>query len=540
MSPTNVSTVAVKSGQKEHTAAAPHRGAGIGSDGVQYLIAILVIAAMVILPAVTGSGYWIYVFQIILLYIAVSALQNMLFVDAGQFCFGQGAIFGLAAYVAGAATGLYDVPYGLAMILSVAAATMGGLLFALPALRVQGFHLGFITLSMAIILPEMVVALDQYTNGVNGVVVTLSGFFDRQILGVTYLSIMVSLLAVASIGTHVLLRQFRLGRAMRVAAASPECAQSLGINPGLMRSVAFIIAAVGTGLAGALYPPVVGFVSPDAFLLDLSILFFFAVIVGGRGEPLAAVLGVTVLYLVPNVLLAAFAEYRLLAYGFVVLFVMLFFPDGIAGSVMRWLQRRNRTQSDAGSIPIDVVISDLKGADVARAKGDVILDVKGARKSYGSVTALGDVNFDLRRGEVYGLVGANGSGKTSLLNVLSGYTKLDAGQFSINGKKVGRVPAHVLSRMGIGRTFQRPRIFPFFSTWENIEIGLDGRTTPVNESTARAIELIKASLADRTAEWLPHGQRRLVEIIRVVLKGAPEAVRKDPAVHHLFVGAKHA
>ena len=88
---------------------------------------------------------------------------------------------------------------------------------------------------------------------------------------------------------------------MQAAAASPEAAQTLGFSPGRARSAAFVIAALGTGLAGVLYVPVVGFLSPSLFHVELSI-FFFSVIVCGRGRLLGPIAGVWVLYLVPNVL----------------------------------------------------------------------------------------------------------------------------------------------------------------------------------------------------------------------------------------------
>lgn len=501
----------------------------LGNDVTQLVIAVAILLLLLIIPSLTGSRYWIYAVQIVCMYTAVAAFQNILFVDAGQMSFGQGAIFGLSAYVAGAAFGLYGLPYGLAVLLGVAAAAVGGLLFALPALKVQGFHLGFITLSAAIVFPEMVIALNHYTGGINGVVVTHFGFFDLTFLGIPYISWFTTLLAIGAVSLHVFVRSTKFGRSMRVAAASPECAQSLGINPGLMRSAAFLIAAVGTGMAGVLYPPIVGIVSPEAFLLDLSILFFFSVIVGGRGEPLAAVVGVVVLYLVPNILLAAYTEYRLLAYGVIALLVMLFFPDGIVGSVVRWLERRNKTESEGGAIPIDLIVPPAGDKKPQASLGEVVLSVRGGRKSYGRVTAVENVDFELRRGEVHGLVGANGSGKTSLLNVLTGFSRLDEGALTIHGTRINALPAHEIAKLGVGRTFQTPRIFPFFSTWENIEIGYDervGSSDPASENAAKAIEAV---VSGRTAEWLPHGQRRLVEIIRVVLKNADILLLDEPA-----------
>ena len=133
---------------------------------------------------------------------------------------------------------------------------------------------------------------------------------------------------------------------MRVAAVSPEAALTLGASPGQLRFIAFTIAAIGTGIAGVLYAVSIAFVSPYAFRVDLSIFFFFSVIVGGSGRLIGPVVGTAILYLVPNALLADLASYRLLAYGAVALVIMLVFPDGVVGTMERAARRyRARTRS---------------------------------------------------------------------------------------------------------------------------------------------------------------------------------------------------
>src|SRR5690606_10330816 len=119
---------------------------------------------------------------------------------------------------------------------------------------------------------------------------------------VTPLSLLAVGLAIAALTVHAVLPHTPLGRKMIVVSMSPEAAQSLGINPGVIRFIAFILAAFGTALAGILYVPLVGFVGPTAFRVDFSILFFFAVIVGGQGKLLGPIIGMWVMYLVPNVL----------------------------------------------------------------------------------------------------------------------------------------------------------------------------------------------------------------------------------------------
>ena len=80
-------------------------------------------------------------------------------------------------------------------------------------------------------------------------------------------------------------------------------------------------------------PVSIAFVSPYAFRVDLSIFFFFSVIVGGSGRLIGPVVGTAILYLVPNALLADLASYRLLGYGAVALVIMLLFPDGVVGTL---------------------------------------------------------------------------------------------------------------------------------------------------------------------------------------------------------------
>src|SRR5690606_17215072 len=131
----------------------------------------------------------------------------------------------------------------------------------------------------------------------------------------TWMSFIIMGLASFSLVGHAWFRRTALGRRMRVSAHSPEAAVTMGWSPGRLRFVAFSIAAIGTGIAGCLYLPVIGFVSPYSFIVELSIFFFFSVFVGGAGRIIVLVIGVWVLFLVPNVILAALAAYRLLAYG---------------------------------------------------------------------------------------------------------------------------------------------------------------------------------------------------------------------------------
>jgi branched-chain amino acid transport system permease protein len=505
------------------------------SDRARLALGIAVVVASVAVPALAGNPYWSHTFHLVNLYIAVAVFQNMLLADAGQVSFGQGAVFGAAAYTVGIASALHGASFPQAAAIGLVAALMLGSLYALPALRVQGYYLGFVTLSVAMVFPELLVSFNDYTNGINGITRAVPGLTAPLFRNFTPLSLLVIALAVAALLAHAGLRQTRLGRQMRVAAVSPEAALTLGFSPGHVRSAAFVLAALGTALAGILYVPVVGFLSPSAFHVELSIFFFFSVIVGGRGRLLGPILGVWILYLVPNVLMVDLVNYRLIGYGLVALVVMLAFPDGLVGTVEAWLRRRTSTPAGAG-VGVQWIMNLTGGgrapavAAGGGARDQTVVAVGGVRVSYGQVVALDGVDLAVRRGTIHGLVGPNGSGKTTLLNVVSGLARVDSGSVRILGAETTRAAAYRTARLGVGRTFQTPRVFDELTIWENLQIGADFR-----KDGARAAWLFGA-LADVEPAWrmqrpdvLQHAQRRLLEVLRVIATGCEVLLLDEPA-----------
>jgi len=506
--------------------------ASFTSDRQQLAIGILLILLTGLGPSLLGNSYWEHTFQLVNIYIAVAVLQNLLFVDAGQKSFGQGAILGLGAYGLAIASGLNGLPLGLGLAAGVLAAAAGGLLFALPALRVQGFHLGFVTMSAAIVFPQLLNQLDGFTRGLNGISMAIPGLAAGPAPGLSWLTLLVTAVPVAALLGHYGLRQLPLGRRMRIAAESPEAARSLGIRPGIMRSLAFVIASVGTGICGLLYVPTVGFIAPQGFLIELSFVFFFAVVVGGRGQLLGPIIGIWIVFILPTVFLVKLVEYRPLVYGLLTLGVVILFPDGVVGSLEAWRRRRRQRGGGERAFRLEAVtalFAALPDAPLPAPGGAPVLTVRGASKRFGQVVALDGVDFDVRAGEIHGLVGANGSGKTSLLNVISGLSLLDAGRYLLRGRDVTRRPAAAIARQGLGRTFQTPRVFQSYSVWNNLRMGLDARAAAPDAGLARALEGLRAAHGEESPALLSHGQRRLLEVVRVVLKDPSIVLFDEPA-----------
>ena len=102
---------------------------------------------------------------------------------------------------------------------------------------------------------------------------------------------------------------------------------------------------------------------------------------------------------------------------------------------------------------------------------ETILDVNQIRKHFGGIAAVQDMSFNLDQGEVLGLIGPNGSGKTTMMNLISGALKPTSGTISLYGRKISGRPPHRLARKGIARTFQLVRSLSTLSVLENVAAG---------------------------------------------------------------------
>jgi branched-chain amino acid transport system ATP-binding protein len=99
------------------------------------------------------------------------------------------------------------------------------------------------------------------------------------------------------------------------------------------------------------------------------------------------------------------------------------------------------------------------------------LSVVAARRLFGGLVAVNDVSFEVRRGELLGLIGPNGSGKTTMLNLISGALKPSAGEIRLDGERISGLPAHQIARRGVARTFQLVRVLPSLDAEENVMAG---------------------------------------------------------------------
>jgi ABC-type branched-subunit amino acid transport system ATPase component len=165
-----------------------------------------------------------------------------------------------------------------------------------------------------------------------------------------------------------------------------------------------------------------------------------------------------------------------------------------------------------------------------------LLEVSGLCKSFGRLAAVNDCSFAVDAGSITALIGPNGSGKTTVFNLVTGYLRADSGSVRFDGQATGGSNPGRLYRKGLTRTFQQARVFPDLTVRENLVLAGGGRWPTMfsrrvsRTDQARAVDLLEefklAHVADLYASELSWGQRKLVEFA-AVLMSRPRLVLLD-------------
>jgi len=447
----------------------------------------------------------------------------------GQINLAQAAFFGLGAYAVGLGTVDYGLSYWICIGLGLIVVFAFGAFLGTSTIRLGGHYLAMVTISFQQILTLVMINWIPVTHGPDGVsrILKPNLFNTPQ----SYLAFCVVVLAV--VGYLVWqLPSTKLGRAMRAVRDNELAAGVTGIDIQRTKVTAFAICALLGGLGGGLFAGGFSYVSPDQFSFAESIVFLTMVLLGGVASPIGAVIGTGLLILIPEWLrfLKSIPGLYLAIYGLAVILIVLFMPDGIWGFVVQQFKKLR------GSLRLSAELPELTLVQT-QAHADDVLVVNNLAKHFGGLKAVDDISFVVKRGSVHALIGPNGSGKTTTLNVLSGLYTPTAGAVQLDGQDITHFAPHERTASGLGRTFQNIRLFRSMTALENVIIGVERPGNPVDhapialEGRARSA-LNFVGLGDRADELVTsfsYGHQRLIEIARAVAGNPTLLLLDEPA-----------
>jgi branched-chain amino acid transport system permease protein len=489
-------------------------------------------AAVVVALAATMSfdGYILNILmQATTFAIAVFGLSVVLGL-CGQINLAQAAFFGFGAYAVGIGTADYQISYWLCLLAGCAMALVAGAILGMSTLRLGGHYLAMVTISFQQIVTLVMINAIWLTHGPDGV-----GKIGRPALFQTqqsYLAFCVATLAL--IGYFVWhLPDTRLGRAMRAVRDNELAAGVAGIDVFRTKVYAFAICAVLGGLGGGLFAGGFAYISPDQFSFAESIVFLTMSLLGGVASPIGSAIGTGLLILIPEWLrfLKSVPGLYLAIYGLSVILIIRFMPDGIWGFVNVATQRwRAKARVHAAGPPLQLA--------PGKVGGEIVLEVTGLAKYFGGLKAVDNVDIAVRRGGVHALIGPNGSGKTTTLNVLSGLYHATAGKVVLDGTDITNMPPHLRTAAGLGRTFQNIRLFRSMTALENVVIGaerpgnalVDHSEDALTQRAMSALAFVGLGLrANALISSFSYGHQRLIEIARALAANPTLLLLDEPA-----------
>jgi branched-chain amino acid transport system permease protein len=492
-------------------------------------------AALVAVP-VLGDSFLAYQVGLYLLYGLVAQGIVLSWGRCGFLPLGQALFFGLGAYLAGGILKAAQAQPGWWLALPLAALLPGLLAYGVARILFarkhdSGPYFALITLALAMLGFQIANQWSSVTGGFNGMggIPELPGV-DRY----EHMYGLIAALCLACTAGFVWLDRRPIGILWRAIADNENRLQFFGYATDRLKAAAFGLAGLAGGLAGLLYAPYQGLVTPQttSFLLSAELVIWTAV--GGRRSPSGALLGAVGIGLLSATLREHFVWWEAIVAG-VFIVVVLRFPGGLAGALSMLARRIGWRPDEPAWRPSTSALAAppvrTAGGAVSSPPGADVLSFEGVRARQHGVTILDRLDLRIDTPGVHGLIGPNGAGKTSTFNAMTGRLPVAAGTILWRGRPLVGLTADAVARLGVGRKFQIPSVFPSLTVVDHLRIALWARR-------ARGVDLLRAStqgwgtpllrrlvaqlpfleaLAAHPAGSLSQGQRQMLELAMTLL-----------------------
>ena len=511
--------------------------------------AFLVALAVPLLPGV--PPFWVTLLDYIGLYAIVAIGLVVLTGIGGMTSFGQAMFVGFGAYATAILTTRYGLSPWLVLPIAIVVTAVAATLIGAITLNLSGHYLPVGTMAWNISFYYVAGNLDFFRryDGISGIPpLTMFGVSLLDSARLYYLILIV--VALAMIATRNLLDS-RIGRAIRALKTGAVAAEAFGVDIFRVRIFVFVYAAVLAAISGFLYAHMQRAVNPSPFNIEASIEYLLMVVVGGAGHVPGALLGAGIVTVIKdqlqNLLPKLFGlegNYEIIVFGVILVLMLQVAPEGLWPLVTAPFRRAAKRSPEVEKS--EAQKSEALSRRAPPPRGSKLLEAMGLRKSFGGLVAVNDIDLDIRSGEIVSLIGPNGAGKTTTFNLITGIDRPSAGRVRFNERDITGMPARLVARLGLARSFQHARLIPGMSVIDNVAIGahLRGRAGPFRalmrldrEEEARLmrealVELERVGLANdaaRAALSLALGRQRIVEIARALSSDPVLLLLDEPA-----------
>jgi ABC-type branched-subunit amino acid transport system ATPase component/ABC-type branched-subunit amino acid transport system permease subunit len=462
----------------------------------------------------------------------------------GLFSFAHIALYALGAYATALAVTDAGLPVWAGFLLAAAIGAIGGAVLSLASFRAKATHFAVVSLVLVFAVSELLAGWTSVTHGEIGVAVRRPELGGEPFGARYYWLLTLGVTVVCVVLVRNLVRS-PLGRGLVSLRESEDAAAAAGVSPYRYRLLALAVGGAVTAIGGALFAHLDGYVSPELAGFGPATLLVASLLVGGVGSAWGPVLGAGYFVVIDRGL--SFLQRELpgvdiqqLVSGVVLFLVVVFLPRGLAG-----LGRRAR---GAGLREEEREAAAVIPAPRHPSSTELALEVQGLTRSFGGVAALRDLDLSVERGTIHGLIGPNGSGKTTTVNLITGVLRADRGMVSLLGRRIEHPRPHRMAELGLSRVFQRAEVFAGMPTIENVVAGFhlvadrrlwaNALRVPAlrrreNELLGQTRTLLDAlgleDVADVPASALSFGDRRLLEVARALAARPSVLILDEPA-----------
>lgn len=314
----------------------------MSAKGRKAVIGVLVVFLLTVPFIFANSSYMMRTLIIVGIYIILALSLNLVIGFAGQLSMGHAAFYGIGAYTTALLTVTFGVSFWIALAASAMVTALFGLLLGIPTLRLKGDYLAITTIGFGEIVRLILVNWVGVTRGPAGI----PGIPSPSIFGFTistntqwfYLLLVVVILTV--ILSQNLLKS-RLGRGLIAVRDNEIAAEAMGINPTVLKILAFALGAAIAGVGGSIFAGYIHYVNPDNFTYMESVVILTMVVLGGSGSIPGVIVGAIILAALPEVLREV-QLYRYAIYGLMLIILMISRPQGmistsgVKGGVRSW------------------------------------------------------------------------------------------------------------------------------------------------------------------------------------------------------------